>query len=140
MTNICEKFASDYYLKFSTIVDVAKSKTKCIILSDPVINVNDVHPIILNEVPLPYVSEVKHLGNILQCDNSLSKDCTLKRAQFISKVHSLNQEFHFSDPSKVVKIYSIYAVSFIGSNLWKLNSEDCHRVYKIMECSYTNLV
>ena len=109
------------YLKFSTIVDVAKSKTKCIIFSDPVINVNDVHPIILNGVPLPYVSKVKHLGNILQCDNSLSKDCTLKRAQFISKVHSLNQEY-----STVVKLYNIYAFSFYGSSLWKLNSEDCH--------------
>lgn len=130
MTNICENFASDNYLKFSTNIDVAKSKTKCIIFSNPVISVNDIHPIILNGLPLPYVSEVKHLGNILQCNNSMSKDCALKRAQFISKVHSLNQEFHYADPCTVVKLYNIYALSFYGSNLWNLNSEDCHRIYK----------
>ena len=36
MTNICEQFAENYSLKFSTNVNVSKSKTKCIIFSKTV--------------------------------------------------------------------------------------------------------
>ena len=130
MTRICEQFALDFNLKFSTNVDVVKSKTKCIIFSNPVINHNHVCPIMLNGVPLPYVNEIKHLGNILQSDNSMAKDCSQKRAQFISKLHSLNQEFHFSDPCTVVKLYNIYACNLYGSNLWDLYDDKCDKLYK----------
>ena len=60
----------------------------------------------------------------------MSKDCTLKRAQFIAKIHSLNQEFHFSDQETVLRLCNIYALSFYGSNSWNLYSEDCERLYK----------
>ena len=56
----------------------------------------------LNGTPLPYVKEVKHLGK--ESDTSMYKDCCMKRAQLFSKLHSQNQEFHFSDPSTVVNI------------------------------------
>ena len=32
----------------------------------------------------------------------MTRDCNLKRAKFISITHSLNQEFHFSEPTMVV--------------------------------------
>ena len=92
-------------------------------------NINDVAPIILNGVPLPYVSEIKHVGNILQSNNSMKKDISVKRAQFISKVHSLNQEFHFSNPSFVMKLYNIYACSFHGSSLWDLYSDNVNKLF-----------
>ena len=65
MTNVCEKFANLHQLKFSTNVDVSKSKTKCIVFSNPVINTDNICPILLNNLPLPYVTEIKHLGNTL---------------------------------------------------------------------------
>jgi len=129
MVNICEKFSVDYKLKFSTNIDIRKSKTKCIIFSKTVINDENVSPIILNGMPLPYVNEVKHLGNILQSDNSMSKDSSMKRACFISKVHSLNQELYFADPFFVMKMYNIYSCSFHGSNLWDLFGRDVNRLY-----------
>ena len=70
-----------------------------------------------------------NMGNILQSDNSMSKDCSVKRAQFVSKVHSPNQDFHFSDPSTFVKIYNMYACGFYGSNLWDLYGV-CDKLYK----------
>ena len=42
-------------------------------------------------LPLPFVNDLKHLGNVLQSDNSMPIDCNKKRAIFISKFHSLNQ-------------------------------------------------
>ena len=74
MTNVCEKFANLHQLKFSTNVDVSKSKTKCIVFSNPVINTDNICPILLNNLPLPYVTEIKHLGNTLQSNGSMSKD------------------------------------------------------------------
>ena len=66
---------------------------KCLIFSKERINYNEITPILLNELPLPFVNDLKHLGNVLQIDNSLTIDCNKKRAIFISKIHSLNQEF-----------------------------------------------
>jgi len=126
---LCENFADLYSLKFSTNVNVEKSKTKCLVFSSDNMNINDVSPIILNGVPLPYVSEIKHVGNILQSNNSMKKDISVKRAQFISKVHSLNQEFHFSNPSFVMKLYNIYACSFHGSSLWDLYSDNVNKLF-----------
>ena len=44
MTNVCEKFASLHRLNFSTNVDVSKSKTKCIVFSNPVMNTDKFLP------------------------------------------------------------------------------------------------
>ena len=96
MTNVCEKFASLYQLKFSTNVDVSKSKTKCIVFSNPVMNTDNICPILLNNLPSPYVSKIKHLGNTLQSNGSMSKNVSCKHAKFISKIHSLNQEFYYA--------------------------------------------
>ena len=74
MTNMCEHYASEHNLKFSTNANIAKSKTKCMIFSDPIINTANICPIMLNGMPLPYLNEL----------NKLSKDCISKRAKFIS--------------------------------------------------------
>ena len=97
MTNVCEKFANLHQLKFSTNVDVSKSKTKCIVFSNPVINTDSICPILLNNLPLPYVTEIKHLVNTLQSNGSMSKDVSCKRAKLISKIHSFNQEFYYQN-------------------------------------------
>jgi len=129
MVTICENFANSIKMKFSTNANREKSKTKCILFGKSNIDVNDIHPISLNGLPLPFVKDVKHLGNILECDNSMSKDCSIKRAQFISKIHALNQEFYFSTPETVLKLYYMYACSFYGSNLWNLYNDDVLKLY-----------
>ena len=78
--------------------------------------------IMLNGDPIPWEQQVKHLGNTLQCNNSMSIDCTLKRGKFIGKVNFLVQEFHFADPKVKMKVIDIYASSFCGSSLWDLFS------------------
>ena len=128
MVKICENFARKKSLKFSTNVDAKKSKTKCIIFTRG--KESEVSPIILNGDPLPWVKEIKHLGNILQSDNSMKTDCTQKRGKFIGKVNSLLKELHFVDPDVMIRLLNIYTTSFYGSSLWDLYSTSVDRIYK----------
>ena len=130
MVNLSQSFASKKSLKFSTNVNPDKSKTKCLIFSKKSKDRVGILPVLLDNAPLPWVSQVKHLGNLLQVDNSMRLDISLKRAKFIGKVSSLLQEFGNVDPEIKVKILNIYTTSFYGSNLWDIFSKDCERLYK----------
>ena len=68
-------------------------------------------------------------GNVLQSDNSMTIDCNKKRAIFISKIHSLNQEFYFNSPDVILKLYNIYCCSFYGSSIWDLSSQCVSKLY-----------
>ena len=131
MVDICQKFAEKFNLTFSTNPqNVTKSKTKCIIFSSKVTERRNVSPILLDGVPLPWVEDLKHLGNIVQSDNSMTTDITVKRAKFIGKVHSLNQEFYFCNPYVVLNLYKIYACSFYSSSLFDLFSNKMNQLYR----------
>ena len=130
MVDICQQFTNKKNLKFSTNLNPEKSKTKCIVFSKKQKDLRNIAPIVLNGDPLPWVHQVKHLGNILQSDNSMSIDCTLKRGRFIGKVNSLMQEFYFASSRVKMKLINIFASSFYGSGLWNLSSNTCERLYK----------
>ena len=139
MVNICENFMRKKNLKFSTHPDAAKSKTKCIVFSKKSKDLRNISPIFLNENPLPWVQQVKHLGNILQNDNSMKIDCTIKRGRYIGKVNSLLQEFHFVSPKVKMKLMTIFATSFYGSCLWDLQSSECDRIFKSWNVTVRNV-
>ena len=139
MVAICEKFAKLRKLKFSTNTDPVKSKTKCVIFSKLKSSRVNVAPIILNGDPLPWVDHVKHLGNILEQNNSMKMDCVMKRGQFIGKVNSLLQEFNFVDPSVMMKLLNIYATSFYGSSLWDLYSPEVTRIFSSWNVTVRNI-
>ena len=90
----------------------------------------------LDGMLLPWVNNVKHLGNMLQSDNSMKLDISIKRGQMIGKINSLLQEFHFMDPHILLKLIKIYATCLPGSCLWNLLSHDSERIYSIhvVEC------
>ena len=116
MVKIAEKFVHLKNLKFSTSPDPVKSKTKCIIFSKKGRDLVGNAPIMLNGDPLPWVQQLKHLGNVLQSDNSMKIDCTVKRGRFIGKMNSLLQEFSYTDPKVKLKVFSIFATSLtLGS-------------------------
>ena len=126
MINICQEFAVCHNLKFSTNSDPVKSKTKCIHFSR---KKTDLAEIELNGNKLPWVDSAHHVGNILEKDNSFSKDIRMKRGSFIGRVHSIFQEFHFANPVVKMKMISIYATSFYGSSLWNIFGGQCDRLY-----------
>ena len=129
MVNICQNFADNFNLKFSTNPDTVKSKTKCIVFSQKACDRRGLSPILLKGLPLPWVEDLKHLGNTLQSDNSMKIDISVKRGQFIGKVHSLNQEFYFCNPNVVMNLYRIYNCSFYSSSLYDLFSNKLDQLY-----------
>ena len=88
-----------------------------------------VAPVKLNRDDLPWVPELKHLGNILECSNSMNRDIAVKKGKFIGKLNSLSQEFHYASPDVYMRMLNIYAVSFHGSSLWNIFSKDCDRIF-----------
>ena len=130
MVDKCGVFASKMNLKFSTNSNPAKSKTKGIIFSSKPRERLNVLNIKLNGDDLPWVNEVKHLGNILENNNSMKRDTSIKKGQFIGKINSMLQEFHYVSPKVFMKLVNVYTTSFHGSNLWNLFSSDSERLYK----------
>ena len=126
MMNICQKFAQSNNLNFSTHVDPAKSKTKCIHFSKKNI---DLAKIKLNDNALPWVESANHVGNVLERDNSFNKDLRMKRGSFIGRIHSIAQEFYFTNPVVKMKMISIYSSSFYGSSLWDFFGGHCDKLY-----------
>ena len=126
MIDVCQKFALCHNLKFSTHSYPVKSKTKCIHFSRKQI---DLAKIQLNGNGLPWVESAHHVGNILERDNSFSKDIRMKRGSFIGRVHSIFQELHFANPVVKMKMISLYASSFYGSSLWNFLDGHCDRLY-----------
>ena len=140
MVTICEKFAKSKSLKFSTNTDPIKSKTKCVIFSPRVKDRTGVTPIVLNGGPLPWVGEVKHLGNFLQSENKMRHDVAVKRGKFIGSLNSMLQELHFVDSNVFMKLVNIYCTSFYGSNLWDLYSKDVDRIFKSWNVTVRNVL
>ena len=130
MINKCAEFMKGKKLKFSTNVNPSKSKTKCVIFSKKAKDRINVLPVKLNGDDLPWVPEIKHLGNLLESNNSMKRDVTVKRGKFIGKINALSQEFFFSSPEVFMRILNIYTVSFYGSGLWDMYSDECDRIFK----------
>ena len=137
MVDMCNKFMRKRGLKFSTNEIASKSKTKCILFSQK--KIPSIAPVKLDGNSLPWVSDIKHLGNILEMNNSMKKDVNCKRGQFIGRVNSLSQEFYFADPHSFIKILNLYTVSFPGSCLWDLFSTDCQRIFSSYNVMLRNI-
>ena len=139
MVAICEKFTKQRRLRFSTNANPMKSKTKCIVFSRVKNCQVNLAPIILNGDPLPWVDRVKHLGNLLEQNNSMKLDCVSKRGKMIGKVNSLLQELHFTAPDVKMKLLNIYVTSFYGSSLWNIYSAEVNRIFTSWNVTVRNV-
>ena len=128
MLNICQKFAEDHSMQFSTDPNPSKSKTKCLHFT---LKKRAVHEVKLNGNNLPWVDRALHLGNKLTTDISMahygmnnSVDLLQKRSVFFQNVHELRQAFGSYDTKMICEVIRIFGLSFYGSPLWSLNSEE----------------
>ena len=81
MLSICEKYANDHNLKFSTDPNPNKSKTKCMAY---LLKERELPKLELCGNKLPWVNRGKHLGMRIDSikDNILAKDAVEKRARY----------------------------------------------------------
>ena len=106
MLKICEKFANDHNLKFSTDQNPTKCKTKCIAFMQRPRQLKDME---LCGNNLPWVNQFKHLGNTITNQGCFTnQDMNIKRACYVNKNIELNQEFYFADARTKFKINEIY--------------------------------
>ena len=106
---ICEDFAKEHGLTFSTNPNPKKSKTKCVaFLKTP----RPLSPIKLNENNLPWINtpeSVMHLGTTLENNfNGLATDIKQKRARYIQQNNEILQDFYFAYPETKCHLNNIY--------------------------------
>ena len=140
MVDICHKFVSERNLSFGTNIDPKKSKTKCLVFSKKRVKLDELKPIKLDGHELPWVESIKHLGHILESNNSMKMDTAQKRGVFIGRTNSLLQEFNNIAPSVLLKLVNSTAMSFYGSNLWDLFCKDTERVYTAYNVAVRNIL
>ena len=126
-------------LRFGTNSCPEKSKTKCLVFSKGKTNTQMIKKVKLDGNELPWVSNVKHLGHVLQSNNSMSMDINLKRCGFIGKVNSLLQEFYYASPGVLLKFVQAYACNIYGSNTWNLFSSECNKIYTSYNVAIRNI-
>ena len=121
LVNICQNFGSRRNLRFGTHPIASKSKTKCIVFYKKSKDWPNLAPIILDGRALPWVKKINHSGFTLEADCSMKSDTLAKRGQFVAKVNSLLQEFHFLEPNILLKMIYSYATSFIDQHYGTFN-------------------
>ena len=123
MLNTCQEYAQSHNLQFSTHENPRKCKTKCLAF---LIKQRPLSPMKLCGNNLPWVTEGKHLGSIIENKiNGMAKDIKVKRAQYIQKNCEILQEFHFAHPRTKFKIHQIYNSSYYGSPLFNIFGREC---------------
>lgn len=82
------------------------------------------------DTDLVFSTDRENLGTTLTSTCSLASDVMEKRAKFISKVYSLNQEFCFAFAETRLRLWYIYNTAFFGSNCWKFSSAEVEKFGK----------
>ena len=105
MISVCEKYALENNLLFSTDDNPERSKTKCLFMcgkSGP--KVEFPAPLKLNGRDLPWVEKGTHLGRELHQSCSMEYDAKCKRGSFIGKSTDIREMFAFAKPAQVLRL------------------------------------
>ena len=130
MLEVCEQYALENNLIFSTDENPEKSKTKCLFMCGKVGAVQYPAPLRLNDRDLPWVVKGTHLGHELHQSCNMNFDAKCKRAAFIDKSTDIRHMFSFAVPYQMLSAVNVYAAHFYGSMLWDLSSEAAWQVYR----------
>ena len=116
MLKVCEKYAEDHNLKFSTDVNPTKSKTKCMAYLH---KERELRNLTLCRNKLPWVKNGKHLGMRIDAikDNILTRDIIEKRARYINSNNELVQEFAYTSSDTKAFINRVFNSHAYGAVL-----------------------
>ena len=128
MLNICEDFAKENNLEFSTDPDPEKSKSKCIFMQGSKKFPKPVN-LQLYGVDLPWVKTAMHLGNDLSEECNMAQDMQCKRADFIQKSTEVRETFGFAQPNQILQCVTTYCCSMYGAMTWPLFSQKAQQVF-----------
>ena len=130
MLDICEAYAVDHNLTFSTDPVPARSKTKCIYFCGRPGHVRYPQPVQLGGKDLPWVESADHLGHCVSQMTNMEKDCQRARAIFIRKSLEIREQFSFAKPENIMQAVQIFCMYAYGSMLWDLSSQVAEQYFK----------
>ena len=130
MLNVCESYALEHTLVFSTDPVPAKSKTKCMYFCGRPGKVKYPDPVQLGGEDLPWVESALHLGHTLHQLSNMDKDAQRARGTFISKTVDLREQLSFAQPEQVMQAVQVLCTDAYGSMLWDLGSEKAEQFFK----------
>ena len=132
MLELCDSYAKDHNLVFSTDPNPELSKTKCLFMVGKVRG-GQVHypkPVRLSGIDLPWVTSANHLGHTLHQDCTMEEDARSKRMSFISDSLDIRDMFSWAHPRQVLQATRVYSTSFYGSMLYNLYGEQSNMIYR----------
>ena len=130
MLKVCENYALEHNIAFSTNENPAKSKTKCMYICGDINQRNYPAALKLNGKDLPFVVNATHLGHELSQDGMMKLDMKIKRAKFIDKSTEIRETFGFADPVQILAAVNTYCGDHYGSMLWDLYSEGAGQYFR----------
>ena len=136
MLKVCEDYAIDHNLSFSTDPVPARSKTKCLLFCGKSPRPKYPDPLKLNGEDLPWVEAADHLGHTLHRDTTMVKACQRARARYIAKSLEVRNQLSFADPLIILRALQIFCEDAYGGMLWDLSSDAAESFFK---CWNTNV-
>jgi len=118
MLNICESYALEHNLVFSTDPVAARLKTK---YGREGRRVRYPANVQLHGKDLPWVETVQHIGHNLHQTCGMNMDCRQARAKFISKTVEFREQLSFANPKQILKAIQLYCSYAYGGMLWNLS-------------------
>ena len=149
MLVVCQSYAREHNLVFSTDPVPAKSKTKCMHFCGRMGHVKYPAPVKLEGEDLPWVEKAEHLGHTLHQSVTMDKDCNRARASFIDRSVDVRQQFSFASPDLTLQMVQVLCSDGYGSMLWNLQSAESYfkswntcvkLVHGVLRSTYTYLV
>ena len=131
MLQVCEQYALELNLVFSTDPDPRKAKSKSIFMTGSRLrHVQKPAPLQLYGNDLPWVTSATHLGHELHQDGTMDYDCKIKRAKFIDTSIDIRETFNFAEQKQVLSAVQTYCSDFYGSMLWNLFGEPADQYFR----------
>ena len=128
MLRICEQYAAENNLEFSTDPNPDKSKSKCIFMSGHMKKAQPVN-LQLYGVDLPWIKTATHLGHELSSECNMEEDMRCKRGAFISKSAEVRESFDFAQPNQILQAVRTYCFDMYGAMTWSLYSDKAKQVF-----------
>ena len=131
MLHVCETYAKEHNLMFSTDPVPAKSKSKCLYFCGRKgRRVTYPAPLILNGKELPWVESADHLGHRLHQLCNMDADSQRARGKFISSTIEVREKLSFARPEHIMNAIQIYCTDAYGSMLWDLGNTTSEQYFK----------
>ena len=128
MLGLCEEYAAENNLEFSTDPNPVKSKSKCIFMSGHLRRPEPAN-LKLYGVDLPWVKKATHLGHEISSDCMMIEDMKCKRGSFISRSTEIRETFKFAQPNQILQAVQTYCLDMYGAMAWPLYSEKARQVF-----------